>query len=480
MLLPVVLSTLLFLCGLLLWRLGCRGRVINDHPVCTACLFDLVGVYPASQVCPECGRSLDQPDSITQGVRRSSPRLVWTGIVVAALSLIFGLGWGITAAGGTGVNRYLPTPILITKAKRAQGVYAAPVLTELERRFTAGTLHSSQVDQIVDATLDVQAKRNSYEWHTAWGDLFDSIAAAGHVSGDNYATYVRQALSLTPDARRRIHRGDAVPLRLSAQLDRAGAHTLWYLRQDLSEVTLDGRPTQPYGHGYSTSSLQHGSSGSSTSTYPLAAEIGTHQLKATWKVAVTLSSGEDADRLAEWDLVLDTPIEIVDPSQPIVTLVRDPAKTTEFRENAKVQYLWAKKRDGGKTHVEICVQSDRRPLPAAMEAVLVLGQQSWSVGTFTFPKSNGTWSTTLGADLEGFEAALASAGLNFGPSASAQSGAQADAPAQTAAAGTTAPVNAPAFILELRPSISAARRSVGFDEILGETVSLPATIKWQE
>lgn len=459
MLVPILLFTLLFLAGLMLWRLGRRGNIINDHPVCAACHFDLVGIYPASQVCPECGATLDKPDAIARGVRQRRPRMAWAGITIAVLSLVLAIGWGITAAGGTGVNRYLPTPMLIAKAKRAQGPYAAPALTELERRFTAGLLHPSQITQIVDATLDVQSRRYTYRWHTAWGDLFDSIAAAGHVSGDDYATYIRQAIKLTLEARSRIHFGQPLPLRLSTELDRGGAQSHWYLRNELGDVTLDGRPTQRFGHGYSSTSLQHGSGSSSTSTYPLTADVGTHQLRATWKVAVTLSSDEDAQRLAEWEISVETPLEIVDPSQPIITLARNENMAAEFRDNARVQFAKAWRRDSGKTHVELHFYSDRRPIPVAMEAFLVCGQHSWRVGTVNLPKSNGTWSSLLHGDLDGFEAALDEANADGNESVGA---------------------DAPALILELRPSLDTAAGAVGVDEILGQTVSVPVHVEWQE
>ncbi|MCL4222549.1 MAG: hypothetical protein KJZ65_14410 [Phycisphaerales bacterium] len=459
MLVAILLFSLPFLAGLFLWRLGRRGRLMNDHTVCAACRFDLVGVYPASQTCPECGNSLDQPDSVTRGVRQPRPRLAWAGITLAALSLLLGVGWGAGAAVGSGLNRYLPTTMLIAKARRAQGPNAAPALTELERRFTAGLLRPAQIDEIVVTTLDVQSRRDNYRWHTAWGDLFDSIAAAGHVSGDDYATYIRQAIKLTLEPRSRIHFGQAVPLRLSTELDRAGAHSLWYLRNELGDVTLDGRPTQRFGYGYSSTSLQHGTSSSSTSTYPLSADVGTHTLRAAWKVAVTLSRDDNAERLAEWEVSIETPLEIVDPSQPIITLARDERMASEFRDNARVQFAKAWRRDSGKTHVELHLYSDRRPIPVAMEAFLVCGQHSWRVGTVTLPKSNGMWSSLLNGDLDGLEAALAEAGVNGHQNAGA---------------------DASALFLELRPNLDAAEHAVGFDEILGPTVSLPVQITWQE
>lgn len=99
-------------------------------------------------------------------------------------------------------------------------------------------------------------------------------------------------------------------------------------------------------------------------------------------------------------------------------------------------------------------------MPVAMEMFLVAGERSWSIGTFTFPRSNGTWSTNLDADIQGFEEALANA--NAG------------------SASATGTKGAQAVIVELRPSIDAAQRAVGFDEILGQTVSLPATVDWLE
>ncbi|NJL31404.1 MAG: hypothetical protein HC898_07100 [Phycisphaerales bacterium] len=51
----------LLLAGLvLLWR-GIRGRLVDDHPYCRGCKFDLTGLPAERTACPECGHDLTVP-----------------------------------------------------------------------------------------------------------------------------------------------------------------------------------------------------------------------------------------------------------------------------------------------------------------------------------------------------------------------------------------------------------------------------------
>ena len=66
---PIV-ALLALAIGLTLALIGWRGRRVDDHPVCRKCRFDLAGVYPANETCPECGRDLAGRRAVRIGNRR--------------------------------------------------------------------------------------------------------------------------------------------------------------------------------------------------------------------------------------------------------------------------------------------------------------------------------------------------------------------------------------------------------------------------
>lgn len=99
MILTGVIAVLLL--GLVLLVMGVRGRRINDHPVCRGCRFDLVGIYPAVQTCPECGRGL-RSSMVRTGVRRRRRRMAILGGILTLAGVIAAAGARDRAEGDRG------------------------------------------------------------------------------------------------------------------------------------------------------------------------------------------------------------------------------------------------------------------------------------------------------------------------------------------------------------------------------------------
>ncbi|MFG0243849.1 MAG: hypothetical protein ACF8R9_13765 [Phycisphaerales bacterium JB054] len=95
------------LLGLLALLLGLRGRRVGTAPHCRTCRFDLTGLYPEHETCPECGADLTGPRATTQGLRRRSWKLAIVGLLIFAIPATL----GVLAAQG-----------LITKAKIAEAL----------------------------------------------------------------------------------------------------------------------------------------------------------------------------------------------------------------------------------------------------------------------------------------------------------------------------------------------------------------------
>src|SRR5215211_4567194 len=95
----ILIPILIALLGvLLLWR-GRRGVVIDDHPLCRRCGFDLTGRPHDVNICSECGTDLTLPNAVRVGHRRPRHRLIIAGV---ALMLIGLLPLGAIIVGATG------------------------------------------------------------------------------------------------------------------------------------------------------------------------------------------------------------------------------------------------------------------------------------------------------------------------------------------------------------------------------------------
>jgi hypothetical protein len=164
--------TLLLAAGIALLLLGLRGRRINDHPICRGCGFDLVGVLPARTICPECGADVANGRRVRDGARR---RLHGTAIVGAAIALVAIAPLGFVAWGwafAVDLNPFKPTPLLVWESGYAGPTTIDPILSELNTRWTAGSLSPAQKAALIGRALDAQAD-TARPWSEGWGDLFD-------------------------------------------------------------------------------------------------------------------------------------------------------------------------------------------------------------------------------------------------------------------------------------------------------------------
>jgi predicted amidophosphoribosyltransferase len=77
----------LFIIGLLLLRLGLAGRILDDHPICRQCGFDLTGKPKGSSRCAECGADLQNGHAVRIGhhQRRRGPFVMGLGMLALSM-----------------------------------------------------------------------------------------------------------------------------------------------------------------------------------------------------------------------------------------------------------------------------------------------------------------------------------------------------------------------------------------------------------
>jgi len=439
----IALTVMLLAAGVLTAHLGRRGRRINDHPICASCRFDLIGVYPQSKACPECGSDLKPHHAVRAGARRANRPLLATGILLIVLSVVIGGGGLIATAAGINWNKHLPTWILIARAQSAGQSDASDILAELNARSIAGTLSRKHVDSLIQATLARQRKRATLPWDASWGDLFMSFVAGGHVSDEDYATYLRQSVSIQAQTRTQAHPNPELPFQLRLATDRGAGISPTFLEVALSNITIDGRPVEPPGRGYSRMSLQ-GTDASSTITtrLPLAIGTGDHTIQSTWNIRAIESLNDSAPEITAWQHTCTSTINIVPEDEPLVLMIEDPDAARIFRDNCRIVRVSATRMDGD-VYVEVELRSTIRPVAVAMDLFLLADGREWYIDSFTMPRQRSHHNMTLGKDATGLDAR--------------------------------------AVTVELRPSIEAAEKAIGYKQILDEVIRYEdVKVQWQE
>ncbi|MCC7389476.1 MAG: hypothetical protein IT431_11975 [Phycisphaerales bacterium] len=138
--------------GLLLLAVGLRGRLLDRHPHCRRCGFDLIGT-PGAPACPECGSDLAGPKAIKPYDRRRRAGPLAAGLVILAivLTLSAGLVWSI--ASGVNLNPYKPVWLLLSEAGSGRVATADAAAAELIARQGAGELSAAQRDELLRRAL---------------------------------------------------------------------------------------------------------------------------------------------------------------------------------------------------------------------------------------------------------------------------------------------------------------------------------------
>lgn len=143
------LSSVALVLGIALAWWGRRGRVIDAHPVCRKCRFDLVGRPPGSDRCPECGADLHWPRAIVVGNRKPRHAVFVIGGSLALLAVcVFG-GWQWVQF------RYAdeaakPTWLVLLDAGSNDAIFRSAALSVLFGRQMKGQLSASQINAYVD------------------------------------------------------------------------------------------------------------------------------------------------------------------------------------------------------------------------------------------------------------------------------------------------------------------------------------------
>lgn len=191
-----LLGVFLLVLGILALVRGLRGRLLNTHPHCRGCGFDLHGLHIESEAnCPECGRSVRSGGpSIRIGKRQRRPALISLGVLVMLLG-IAGVGWQplsrISGLQNIDWYDYLPERMLLSLEAKGN----TNALAELHSRLIPDELSDEGLQKLVDRSL-AMLDDESVPWDERWGDVLLYAFLTDRMSEEDAKSYLEHALAV--------------------------------------------------------------------------------------------------------------------------------------------------------------------------------------------------------------------------------------------------------------------------------------------
>ena len=384
----------LLLSGLVLVVVGWRGRVVNDHPCCRGCGFDLVGVYPGGDRCPECGKELGE-GAIHRGQRkrRRGPIAVGFALFFASLAIVSTIAIG--TASGTNWNAYKPTGWLIRQARSGTPTSIHSAVEELSIRYAADELGDSSIERIIDAGLAFQADRARTTWEPLWGNLIEAMGADGHLADEQLAVYWRQAFTITPHLQKRVRPDKPLAIVVFLAPDRCGDGTSISCSAAMQDIWVNGsrtysRSPNAGSAGYMTSQRMSGGGSSSTRTQ-LPPKLGSNTVTITW----ICSAGEpnvnpsiSENFYSRWTVEETFQVEVIAEPDPLVTWISDPEMSRHLNANTSISRV-APQIDETSPSVYVSVRVEAPPVAMAMDVVLSVEGSETHLFYLTLPAGSG-------------------------------------------------------------------------------------------
>jgi hypothetical protein len=401
LLFPILLAAL----GLFVVVRGVRGRVVDDHPLCRACGFDLIGLPVEVRTCSECGVDVSSPRAIRIGHRRRRPGMALLGLSLMAPTLIGAALLAWMKIGDVKWIEHAPYWYVARQSRTSVATDRDAALLELKRRILANQLSPAQVKPLTDAALAAQADLN-VPWSAAWGDLIESAQVMGRLSGANWKQYLANAPQYKLVARPEVRRGDELPLRIAEAGARCGRRGLYVWSETVAEEGSDLIVPRDQGiGGRSGGSISTNGGGSTGHVLKLdpkllaAAADGPKTIRVALKLDISPNqTNSQAPGVATKTIHLQTTWNLVPADAPTIKLIDDPGARAAIEKATRITSISA-----SGSYVNLSLQFDPLPVPLAHKIILRADGREWPVsGIYVKANTNSGWGT--GASVKDFDA----------------------------------------------------------------------------
>lgn len=398
LLLLIIFALLLFLLpGVVMLRRGLMGKRIDDHPVCKACKFDLVG-SPEAESCPECGADLTKPKAVRIGNRQRQTGGIVAGLILLTLALTPGISFVAINAPLLNIQKLQPTGLLIWQVKT--GINTSAAINELNIRHQSLTLTPQQVQSAGDAILVFQGDLTR-TWDSDAGDFIEKVYLAGALPQAKLEQYLKTAIQDPHQlvVRQQVRKGDSIPYRLVDQPMRIGTGAIqqgstinyghiWWLEEKQIGFTLGKVVVQRGGgSGGGLSTNASGWSGSSLSLLPhewdkmqlgeqpiqlhRSLEVYDHQTYQQSKYSPVSSQA-----LLTVNHTYQATFEIVDASISVVRPIADPALQMVLESAITITGLTYRSRPNSYDVLDINLKIETLPVSVAFDIFYI----HWETG----------------------------------------------------------------------------------------------------
>ncbi len=377
----------LFMLGLVLvWR-GWRGRLVNDHPYCRACGFDLTGLSKIREQCPECGSNLLNLGAVREGLRVRRYGLLIAGLLCLLVPL---LPLGMTALSQVtqvNIQHYKPVWLLRAEAMRGSTSASKAALEEITRRLgNSSIIQLAEVTTLIDETLRRQVNLNQ-AWEPAWGEVVEVTNGMGLLDQIRWEQYLQQAVqhSVTLIVRPQVRVGDPIPYRVQLSGARSGSKTRYWLEVKSEQPKISNLAIRGRGSMTHSSTLCTTSSGNSSSTQHLSPDewqqLGPAPLTVPvhLEVRFTLQESYGKATLLQFTHTLSATLQVVPADQPTARAVHDPAHAVAM-EKAIHSVELEEKANG---ELSAVIKLDRPPVGVAYQVVAHVADQPFKLGSIT-------------------------------------------------------------------------------------------------
>jgi hypothetical protein len=182
--------------GVVLLVRGTRGRLVDKHPYCERCGFDLVASLPAP--CPECGSDTDAPNSVRVGRWERKRRSLWTGIGLLAFVAVAVSLRAIGLVSRADINAW--KPLWMLRREVASGTPGFDAVSELTARVGLRQLSQDQIDAVARSFM--AAHDTGHYGPQAIGKPLASIIYSNQMSNAGRQEFMQWVLSLQRDGTR--------------------------------------------------------------------------------------------------------------------------------------------------------------------------------------------------------------------------------------------------------------------------------------
>jgi hypothetical protein len=188
LIIPLLLLAGIFF-GVRMAMRGWQGNLLDSHPCCSRCRFDLFGLSSGSP-CPECGLTSDVPP--LKGNRVRAPRRIAWGTGIASVCGLILAGMVFRAASPSSVQSLAPMWFLRIEARSG----SLPAVHELAARIRSGTVRAKMLQTIADEA-NLKRRSESIQLYVAWGDVIDAALTSSLLDSVRSQKYLEESVGVS-------------------------------------------------------------------------------------------------------------------------------------------------------------------------------------------------------------------------------------------------------------------------------------------